>query len=253
MGPISLQGRAWARRRKILNRDRRVVNQAFSQFSPSQRSALTRAGMTPDQVKVTSGRAAESFSPEAGQGPRRIVIGRETLRTQPASLTHELGHQLLSIKYPRTGKLTGMGIQHVAMGVAGDVIEGPNSNTRLDTKRLEGSYSGVLRAIRQGASWKELKGAAFAGGVAQIGRTRGGTAAQGEAFNWRGGRISSLTQLLARPVRKNTQFYGSPRTYREPAAQQEVRSLNAEMNRFNAMQSRRLERVRKSARALALW
>lgn len=222
--------------RAILSpRLRQSVRDVFGQLGDDQRRILSEHGITPESISVVPGDAAESRAPSAYyQGPREVVIGESTLKKYPSSLLHELGHQLLTIQFPRTGEVTGMGTQHVAMGLAGDVIEGEYSDVGFDPRKLEKSYQQVLEAFARGATWDEIKRARQHGSIEQIIKEKGILAGQGEIYR-SGGAKTDIQDLLRRPYQQVGYPYGRPEDY--PLVPPEyVEGLNDEIRNLFADQ-----------------
>lgn len=181
---------------------RRRVLKAFKSFTPSQQAEIKRYGINPTTGKgivTTTGASAKHVGPTAAKkvGGRipRIVVGGRAATT--STITHELSHAYLSSKLPRAGKF-GMGMQHTIMGVAGDVGEGPDTDTTLVPSRLSKAARQVSTAIQKGATWKQLGGASFRGGSQRIFETKGIGAFSKDIARWKGGGHApppTITQL----------------------------------------------------------
>lgn len=178
------------------------VKKALKDFTPAQRLELKRYGIDPKTGKgvvVVPGTSAKHIG---GENPRIAVGGRGASRS---TIVHELSHAYLTSKLPRAKDPWGMGVQHMIMGIAGDVIEGPDSDVSLVPKRLDRAASQFSEAIRLGATNLELKGAAFRGGNVAIGQEKGKAAADTDLRRWKGGghpppaTIRELTQRIRKP------------------------------------------------------
>jgi hypothetical protein len=178
---------------------RELIKKAWKEFSPQQRSAMQRAGFDPTERGGSSVTSRPSAVATYGGTPRITVGGSAA---SPATITHEIAHQYLTANYPRSRGFGGMGFQHLVMGIAGDVIEGPNTGTVLVPKALDKAFRQATEALRRGATWRELGGAAFLGGGQRITETRGTFAGLEDVAQWGGAEPpQTIASLVKRPPR----------------------------------------------------